>query len=326
MKNILISGGAGYLGTELTKYLLSSHNVTIYDKFYFPWIKKNAYKVNNYKRLKFLEKNINEINLNDFKDIDIVCDLNGIPNDPASEIDPKYTWNTNFKGRLKFAKIAKKAGVKRYIFNSTCSIYGFNEKIVYENSIKNPLSSYAKANLKAENHIYKIKNKNFKVNVLRNSTLFGFSSTLRLDLVINIFVFNLLKNKKINVDGNGDQFRPFISVTDVCKIYKKIINNEEIPSFITNIVAFNSDIRKLALKICSILKKNKQLINFNNTLKDHRSYIVESNNFNKYFNNFKYCTLKSQVLALKKNIIKERVKVDENTIRLKFYKKKLKNV
>ena len=300
MKNILISGGAGYLGTELTKYLLTSHNVIIYDKFYFPWIKKNKKKIKNNNRLKFIKKNINEINLNDFKDVDIVCDLNGIPNDPASEIDPKYTWNTNFKGRLQFAKFAKKAGVKRYIFNSTCSVYGFNKETVYENSIKNPLSSYAKANLRAEKDIYKIRNKNFKVNILRNSTLFGFSNSLRLDLVINIFVFNLLKNKKINIDGNGDQFRPFISVLDVCKIYKKIIKDDKLPSFVTNIVSFNSNIKKLALKICSILKKDKKLIKINKSFKDHRSYIVQSNNFHKHFKNFEYSTLKSQVLDLKK--------------------------
>jgi len=325
MKNILISGGAGYLGTELTKDLLKNYNVIVYDKFYFRWIKKNKNKIINNNRLRLIEKNIDEINIKDFKDIDIVCDLNGIPNDPSSEIDPKYTWNTNYKGRLKFAKIAKKAGVKRYIFNSTCSVYGFNEETVYENSKKNPLSSYAKANLKAEVEIFKLKNKTFKVNVLRNSTLFGFSSTLRLDLVINIFVYNLLKNKKITIDGNGEQYRPFISIIDICNIYKKIIKTEEMPSFISNVVAFNSNIKKLALKVCSILKKDKRLINFKATTKDHRSYIVESSNFNKYFNRFKYCTLKSQVLSLRKNIIKERVKMDENTIRLKFYKKKLKN-
>ena len=105
MKNILISGGAGYLGTELTKDLLKNYNVIVYDKFYFRWIKKNKNKIINNNRLRLIEKNIDEINIKDFKDIDIVCDLNGIPNDPSSEIDPKYTWNTNFKGRLKFAKI-----------------------------------------------------------------------------------------------------------------------------------------------------------------------------------------------------------------------------
>ena len=92
--------------------------------------------------------------------------------------------------------MAKKAKVKRYIFNSTCSIYGYNKNKVYENGRKNPISTYAKANLKAENFIYKLKNKKFKVNSLRNSTLFGFSHSMRVDLVIYIFLLNILKKKK----------------------------------------------------------------------------------------------------------------------------------
>ena len=72
--------------------------------------------------------------------------------------------------------------VKRYIFNSTCAVYGFNKKVVNEKSITNPLSTYAKANLKAEKEIYKMKNKKFKVNILRNSTLFWFFAKLEIRL------------------------------------------------------------------------------------------------------------------------------------------------
>ena len=120
MKNILISGGAGYLGTQLTQHLLKKNNVVVYDKFYFTWLKKNKKIIKNTEELTFINKDIVQIIINDFKNIDIVCDLNGIPNDPAAEINPKITWNVNYKGRLNFAKIAKKVGVKRYIFNSTC--------------------------------------------------------------------------------------------------------------------------------------------------------------------------------------------------------------
>ena len=146
MKNILISGGAGYLGTELTKYLLKENNVVVFDKFYFPWLKKNKNKISNSKRLTFIKKDITKVKKEDFKNIDIVCDLNGIPNDPAAEINPKFTWDINYRGRLNFAKVAKKAGVKRYVFNSTCSVYGYNKNKVNERSKQNPISTYAKAN------------------------------------------------------------------------------------------------------------------------------------------------------------------------------------
>ena len=127
MKKILISGGAGYLGTLMSQELLKNYKVIIYDEFYFPWILKNK-KIKNYKNLKFIKKNISEVEVQDFKDVDVVCDLNGISNDPSSELNAKYTWNVNYKLRSNFATKAKKAGVQRYILNSTCSVYGFNKK------------------------------------------------------------------------------------------------------------------------------------------------------------------------------------------------------
>ena len=102
---------------------------------------------------------------------------------------------------------------------------------VFESGAKKPISTYAKANLK-QKVCYKMRDKNFKVNSLRNSTLYGFSNSMRLDLVINIFVLNILK-KEITIDGDGNQYRPFISVNDVCKIYDLLIESDKLPSFIS---------------------------------------------------------------------------------------------
>jgi nucleoside-diphosphate-sugar epimerase len=321
-KNILISGGAGYLGTKLTQYLLKKgYVVTVYDELYFPWLFKNKKKLKNSKNLNFLKKNITEVSTQDFKGIDIVCDLNGIPNDPASEINKKYTWKINHIGRRNFALKAKKSGVKRYIFNSTCSVYGFNKNIVHENSKKNPLSTYARANLKSEQYVYKLKDKNFKVNILRNSTLFGFSNNLRLDLVINVFVYNIIKNRKIKIDGDGLQYRPFISLNDVCKIYDILIKSKK-KSFITNLVNFNLTIKDLTKKICKVLNVSfdSQVI-FNKKNNDKRNYNVKSKNFKKLFKNFMYSSFKKEIRDLKAGIIKNDLKINSLTIRMKFYKK-----
>ena len=325
MKTILISGGAGYLGTELSQKLLINHKVIIYDKFYFPWILKNKKKINNNQNLKIINKSIGAVKLSDFKNVDIVCDLNGISNDPSSELNPKHTWKLNYNHRINFAKLAKKAKVKRYVFNSTCSVYGFSKKKVYENGKKNPISTYAKANLKAENYINKLRNKSFKVNSLRNSTLYGFSNSMRLDLVINIFVLNIMKNKKIEIDGDGNQYRPFISVKDVCNIYDKLVTNDKLPSFVCNIGSFNSKIRNIAFKICDILKVDKKIINFKNNSKDKRNYIVGSKNFKKYFGkNFRFSNFEKEIIDLKKNLKKNKIDFNKNTVRMKFYKNILK--
>jgi len=321
MKTILISGGGGYLGTQLSQFLLKKHKVIIFDKFYFPWILKNKKKIKNNHNLTFIKKNISNAKFSDFKNIDIVCDLNGISNDASSELNPKHTWKLNYNDRVNFAKLAKKAKIKRYIFNSTCSVYGFSKKKVFENGIKKPISTYAKANLKAENFIYKLRNKNFNVNSLRNSTLFGFSNSMRLDLVINIFVLNILKKKEIIIDGDGNQYRPFISINDVCKIYDLLISKNKLPSFICNIVSFNSKIRNIAYRICSMLQVNKKIVQFKKKSSDKRNYNVGSKNFKKYFgHNFKFSKFDFEIKNLKKNLKKYKIDYNKNTIRIKFYK------
>lgn len=147
MKTILISGGAGYLGTVLSQDLLKNYKVIIYDKLYFPWIYKNRKKIPYNKNLTFIKKNISEINISDFDGVDIVCDLNGISNDPSSELNSKHTWQINYKSRVKFAELSKKAGVIRFIFNSTCSVYGFNKNKVYEDGKKKTLKYLCKSKL-----------------------------------------------------------------------------------------------------------------------------------------------------------------------------------
>ena len=166
-----------------------------------------------------------------------------------------------------------------------------------------------------------MRDKNFKVNSLRNSTLYGFSNSMRLDLVINIFVLNILKKKEITIDGDGNQYRPFISVNDVCKIYDLLIEKDKLPSFITNIVSFNSKIKDIAFKICKILKSSKKNIIFKKNFSDKRNYNVGSKNFKKFFSRkFKFSKFEFEIKNLSKNLKKYKINFDKNTIRMKFYK------
>jgi len=320
MKTILISGGAGYFGTVLTQKLLKNNKVIVYDALYFPWLYKNRKKISFSKRLFFIKKNIQDVSVGDFKNVDVVCDLNGISNDPSSELNLYNTWKTNYYGRVKFAKIAKKAGVKKYVFNSTCSVYGYSKNIVFENSNKAPISTYAKANYKSEKKIFSLKSKKFIINILRNSTLYGYSNTLRLDLVINIFVYNLVRKKKIIIDGDGSQYRPFISLNDVSKVYE-ILLQKKYPSFICNLVSFNSTIRDIAKNVCKVLKINPKVIQYKNNNPDKRNYFVGSKVFKKYFKNFIFSSFKEDILELKDLIKKNKEKISNKTIRMKFYKK-----
>ena len=105
---------------------------------------------------------------------------------------------------------------------------------------------------------------------------------MRLDLVINVFVLNIIKKKNIVIDGDGNQFRPFISVNDVCKIYDILISKSDLPSFICNIVSFNSKIKDIAYQICKILKLDRKIVKFRKNFSDKRNYNVGSKNFKKF--------------------------------------------
>ena len=134
-----------------------------------------------------------------------------------------------------------------------------------------------------------------------------------------------MKKKNIEVDGDGNQYRPFISVNDVCNIYEKLVSDDKLPSFICNIGSFNLKIRQIAFKICNILKVNKKIIRFKKNSNDKRNYIVGSKNFKKYFGkNFKFSNFKEEVLDLKKKLKKNKIDFNKNTVRMKFYKDILK--
>lgn len=196
--------------------------------------------------------------------------------------------------------------------------------ITFENGRKKPISTYAKANLKAEKNIYELKNKNFKVNCLRNATLFGFSNTMRLDLVINIWIFNLIKKKDIIIDGDGEQYRPFLSLNDVTNIYKLILKKDKnLGSFKCNLVSFNMKIKDLAKKIIKVMSNKKVNVIFNKKNKDKRNYIVGSKIFKKIFGkNFKYSNFDFEVKNLYNKMIAHKIKLDKSTIRMKYYSKK----
>ena len=326
MKTILISGGGGYIGTELTIALLKRYKVIVYDKFYFKWLKKNKNKIKNNNRLFFIQKDIDKVKKEDFNNVDIVCDLASIANDPSCELDPKYSWKVNYFSRLKFAKKAKASKVKQYIFNSSCSVYGANINKVYENSSFNPISTYAKSILKCEKGIYKLRDKNFKTYILRNGTVFGYSRCFRLDLVINLFTYRSSINKDLIIDGDGKQFRPFISIKDLLNIYIYIAKNtEKLPSFICNLVSFNSNIKDIAKRIKKILKSKNKIIYKNYIDIDKRNYNVGSKYFKKVFGKkFKFMKLNNEIKSLENFFKNKKTKINLNSmVRINFYKKLL---
>ena len=269
--NYLITGGAGFVGCSLVESLINNDNyVKVVDKFYFET------KFDDNKNLTLLNKDVRDLEIKDFEDIDIVIDLASISNDPSAELNPILTYQINGETRGRTSRLAKKAGVLGYILASSCSVYGFNDSVVDEGSSVNPLTTYAYANLLAEKLVLSQSDENFKVIVFRQATLFGVSKRMRLDLVVNGMVYSGIKNGSINILRDGNQKRPILSLNE---LNNRFLSIDEKVFTKYNSEIFNIGKDDLNLSIDSIYEK------INNTLggsfeknwygePDHRSYHV----------------------------------------------------
>ena len=139
-----------------------------------------------------------------------------ISNDPSGELFGDVTYEINRDSRIRTARLAKKCGVKRYILPSSCSIYGFQAEGITANELSptNPLTTYAKANLEAEQGVIPLSDANFVVVVLRQSTVYGYSPRMRFDLAINGMTFGAWSARKLPLMRDGNQWRPMVHVSD----------------------------------------------------------------------------------------------------------------
>lgn len=210
MQTILITGGAGYIGSVLVPMLLSAgHKVVVIDQFYF-----GRETLPEHPLLHCIQQDSRSISLQQLNDVDCIIDLAAMSNDPCGETFARLTSEVNHLARFRTARLAKEAGVKRYILPSSCSVYGYQPGIATEESATNPLTHYARANLAAEQDILPLASSTFCVTAVRLATVFGDSPRMRLDLVVNAMTYDALRMQEIHVSGGGTQTRPLIHVSD----------------------------------------------------------------------------------------------------------------
>ena len=148
-----------------------------------------------------------------------------LSNDPLGELEPNLTNDINHISTVNLLNLCNEAQVKKFIYMSSCSVYGFNEQIVNENSNTNPLTSYSKAKVLNENYI--LNNEfDFEISILRNATVFGYSPNLRLDLVINDLTYGAFHDKKIVLLSDGTPVRPFVHVEDLSRLISFLLGNK----------------------------------------------------------------------------------------------------
>lgn len=226
MPVILVTGGAGYIGSVLVNTLLEKgNNVICLDRFFFG--KEVLSDLEGNPKLRVVKDDIRWFDPCILKGVDIVMDLAALSNDPSGELDPAKTFDINYLGRSRVARLSKEYGVKRYILASSCSLYGYQDGVSDESTPPNPLTTYAKANMKAEEDIIPLSSPSFCVTILRFATVYGYSKRMRFDLAVNAMVLNLFKDKKIALMRDGEQWRPFVHIKDVANAYDLVMKQPE---------------------------------------------------------------------------------------------------
>ena len=269
LKKIIVTGGGGYIGTNLVKKLISKgYIVTVIDTFWFG----NYLKPN--KNLKVIKKDIRNISKKDIGNADCIIHLASIANDPAAELDASLTWDVNVVATFKIINLAIKQKIKKFIYASSGSVYGIkNEKKVTEDLSLEPISEYNKSKMICERILISF-NKYIDLTILRPATVCGYSQSMRLDVAVNALTFDALKKRKITIFG-GKQIRPNLTMDDMIKAYtfsleRKLKKNKSLNEIIFNVGFENLSITNIAKRVNKIIK-NKSDIAIKKT-NDPRSY------------------------------------------------------
>lgn len=287
-RNIVVTGGAGYLGSVLVPMLLEAgHTVHVIDRFYFGKASLKAYE--NHPKLKISEidiqhhENIKSL----FQGADTLIHLASISNDPSGDLDPNLTIQTNFLATMSLARRAKAEGIKQLIFISSCSVYGASGNLVLdEQSEVGPVTLYALSKLQCENELLPLADSKFSVTVLRFATLFGYSPRMRFDLAVNVMTKRALQGKSILLNGDGSQYRPFLHVKDAARAIHTVLNED---TCITNKQIFNVGNSKLNFMIKDLVPliqsyfPQSHIEKIENN-KDTRSYKVNFKKFERICN------------------------------------------
>ena len=274
MERVLVTGAGGYIGTTLVPMLLADgYQVRVLDRLFF-----GRHLLPEHENLEIIRADSRRLEPKYFENVDHVIDLVAISNDPSGELFQTATYAINHESRVHCARMAKSAGVKRYVLPSSCSIYGFQEPgVICDETYKtNPLTTYAKANEMAEHGVFSLVDDDFCAVVLRQATVYGYSPRMRFDLAINGMTYGAWKTGVLPLMRDGSQWRPMVHVRDTAAAQMFMLKapKDQVNGQLFNVGSDqnNYQLGPLAELISDVLPREVKIDWYGDA--DHRSYRV----------------------------------------------------
>jgi nucleoside-diphosphate-sugar epimerase len=286
MSKILVTGSEGYIGAVLVPVLeQAGHSVVRVDTGYFYdcCFSNEGIQLNSGE---LVSKDVRNLTKENLRGVDCIIHLAALSNDPMGELDPYLTLEINYLASVRLADLAKQAGVRKFIFSSSCSVYGSTDEVVNETYPTNPLTTYALSKVRTEQDISKLASPNFSPVFMRNATVFGCSPMFRADVVVNNLTLNAYLTDKILLNSDGQADRPFIYVGDLAEAFKSIAeaDPQEVHNEIFNIGNPNTNYKIIEVaQAIEKIKVGSQITFGPNASRDHRNYRVSYRKFEKYF-------------------------------------------
>jgi len=288
-KKIIITGGAGYIGCHVVEELINSnYQVVVIDRLSFDSNSLNSIK--NNKNLTIIKEDLRNVsNLEaHLNGAEAVIHLAALVGEAACNISESESISINYDATIRLCDLARKSKVKKFIFMSTASSYGVQDtnEIANEKTKLNPVSLYAKTKIDCENDLLKKFSNDIEITIFRPSTVYGHSSRMRFDLILNHLVLDAFLKKEIKVFG-PEMVRPLMWVGEPARVYKKVIDSEDskFRSEIFNMGYDNENYKKI--DIAKLVQGNffpnidMEIIDKD---KDLRSYRLDFSKMKKFFN------------------------------------------
>jgi nucleoside-diphosphate-sugar epimerase len=188
-------------------------------------------------RIPETKKDVRDVEIKDLSGFDAVVHLAALSNDPLGALNPELTLNINYRASVRLARLAKDAGVKRFLFSSSCSMYGAaDDDILDETAPLRPLTAYAESKVRTEEEVSKLAGDGFSPVFMRNATCYGASARLRADVVLNNLACWAFTTRKIQIMSDGTPWRPIVHIEDVAGAFLEVLRA---PTDVIHNQAFN---------------------------------------------------------------------------------------